>query len=186
MMAAVAEAPRALLTAEQALEWAGEGRWELVRGEVQEMPPAGWEHGVQSASLAHYLWDHVKKNDLGQVLTNDPGFLVARNPDTVRAPDIAFIPKSKVPATLPKGWITVVPDLVVEVISSNDRWSKVQDKIAEWLRFGVRTIWVADAESRSISVYRPDQPLRVLTEQDTLEGEGIVPGFSLPVREVFA
>jgi Uma2 family endonuclease len=125
-------------------------------------------------------------NRLGHILTNDPGFLVARNPDTVRAPDIAFIPQAKIPEKLPKGWITVVPDLVVEVVSPNDRWSEVQDKIADWLRFGVRMIWVSDAESRSISVYRPDQPLRVLTEQDTLEGEEIVPGFSLPVREVFA
>jgi Uma2 family endonuclease len=186
VMAAVAEAPRTQLTAEEALEWAGDGRWELVRGEVQEMPPAGWEHGVRSASLGHYLWTHARQHDLGQVLTNDPGFLIARNPDTIRAPDIAFIPKSKVPETLPKGWITVVPDLVVEVISPNDRWSKVQDKIADWLRFGVRLVWVVDPELRTISVYRPDQPLRVLTEQDTLEGEEIVPGFSLPVREVFA
>src|SRR5947199_10703885 len=101
-MGSVAVSPGTLLTADQALDRAREGRWELVRGEVQEMPPAGWEHGVQSASLAHYVWTHARQHDLGQVLTNDPGFLIAQNPDTVRAPDIAFIPKSKVPETLPK------------------------------------------------------------------------------------
>jgi Uma2 family endonuclease len=175
-----------LLTADDVLDCMGQGRWELVRGVIREMPPAGWEHGVNSASLGHYLWGHSKQHDLGQVLTNDPGFLVARDPDTVRAPDVAFIPKAKVPETLPKGWITVVPDLVVEVISPNDRWSEVHEKIADWLRFGVRLVWVVDPESRSISVYRSDQPLRVLTDQDTLDGEDVLPGFSLPVREVFA
>jgi Uma2 family endonuclease len=185
-MSAVVEAPRALMTAAEALEQVREGRWELVRGEVQEMPPAGWEHGIRSASLVEYLRAHVRVNGLGHILTNDPGFLIAENPDTVRAPDIAFIPQAKIPERLPRGWITVVPDLVVEIVSPNDRWSELQDKIADWLRFGVRLIWVVDPAVRSISVYRPDRPLRVLTEQDTLEGEEILPGFSLPVREAFA
>lgn len=185
-MTVAAEAQAGLVTAQEALEQAREGRWELVRGEILEMPPPGWEHSIRSASLIEYLRTHVRVNRLGHILSNDPGFLVARNPDSVRAPDIAFIAQEKVPEPLPKGWITVVPDLVVEVISPNDRWNKVQEKIAEWLRFGVRLIWVVDPESRSISVYGPDQPLQVLTEQDTLGGEEIVPGFSVPVREIFA
>src|SRR5260221_782769 len=102
-----------LLTADEVLDRMGQGRWELVRGEVRELPPAGWEHGVRSASLVEYLRVHVRMHKLGQVLTNDPGFLISQNPDSVRAPDIAFIAQAKVPEKLPAGWIMVVPDLVV-------------------------------------------------------------------------
>src|SRR5690242_3192819 len=92
-----------LLTADEVLDYQSQGRWELVRGVIREIPPAGWEHGVRSASLVECVRTHVRSLELGQVLTNDPGFLIARDPDNVRAPDVAFISQSKVPTTLPTG-----------------------------------------------------------------------------------
>jgi Uma2 family endonuclease len=120
-MSAAAEPTPKLLTAEEALDCMGEGRWELVRGEVREMPPAGWEHGRQASRLGVRLFVYVESQRLGEVILRETGYLIAQNPDTIRAPDAAFIAAPKVPDRAPKGWVTVVPDLVIEVISPHDR-----------------------------------------------------------------
>src|SRR5437868_2758438 len=120
-MSAAAEPTPKLLTAEDMLDRMGQGRWELVRGEVREMPPAGWEHGVRAMRFGARLMVYVETHGLGTVLAAETGFLVSRDPDTIRAPDAAYITREKVPERLPSGWVTVVPDLVIEVISPGDR-----------------------------------------------------------------
>jgi Uma2 family endonuclease len=176
----------ALLTAEDVMDRIGQGHWELVRGEVREMPPAGWEHGVRAMRLGARLALHVESQQLGIVLAAETGFLIARDPDTIRAPDAAFIPREKVPEQTPRGWVTVVPDLVIEVVSPSDTVGDVEEKIADWLKFGVRLVWAIYSGTRTVQVHRPAQPMRTLTEADPLDGEDVVPGFSLPVRELFA
>jgi Uma2 family endonuclease len=185
-MSAATPTTRRLLTAEEALEQAGAGRWELVRGELRDMPPAGGEHGIRAMRLGTRLTVYVEAHDLGAVLAAETGFLIARDPDTVRGPDAAFISKEKVPAQWPSGWLTIVPDLIVEVVSPRDRVGEVEDKIAEWLGFGVRLVWVVYPGSRTFQIHRPDQRPRVLSEADTLDGGEIVPGFTLPLSDLFA
>lgn len=136
--------------------------------------------------LAFYLLAYVKDHDLGAVLAAETGFLISRDPDTVRAPDVAFIAKCSVPDQWPRGWLTLVPDLVIEVVSPSDTVGQVEDKIADWLSFGVRRVLAVYPGTRTIQVHRPDQSPQILTVGETLDGEDVVPGFSLPVRDIFA
>lgn len=123
---------------------------------------------------------------LGKISMAETGFLVSRAPDTVRAPDLAFVSKARLPTERVTGWGTVIPDLVVEVVSPSDRATEVREKVEDWLRAGVRLVWVVYPSVRTVDVYRPGSDVRVLGEADVLEGEDVVPGFSLPVRQIFA
>jgi Uma2 family endonuclease len=185
-MSAAAQSVTILLTAEEMLDRMGQGRWELVRGQVKEMPPAGGEHGYRVMRLGARLLVHVEAQDLGAVLAAETGFLIARDPDTIRAPDAAFIVKEKLPERWPEGWVTIIPDLVIEVVSPSDRVGEVEDKIQDWLDAGVRLVWTVYPRTRTVQDYRLGQSPRMLTEADTLDGEDIVPGFSIAVREIFA
>ena len=175
------------MTAEDLFWFPNDGkRRELVKGELREMPPAGSSHGAYSGSLHVYLGYHVLTQELGRIFSAETGFTIARAPDTVRAPDIAFVSKDRLPDPLPYGYLELAPDLVVEVVSPNDTVRKVSDKVDEWLEAGVRLVWVVEFRKRTITEYRFRKPIRVLREEDTLEGGDVVPGFSLPVREVFS
>jgi Uma2 family endonuclease len=125
----------------------------------------------------------VEANKLGTVCCNDTGFITERDPDTVRGADVAFWTKEKLPE-LPKVYIEVLPDLAVEVVSPDDHFSRIQKKVLHYLTKGVRLLWVVDPEDRSITVYRPDKPLRILGESDTLSGEEILPGFTCRVADL--
>ena len=132
--------------------------------------------------LTHYILTH----DLGEVYAAETGFLIERNPDTVRAPDFAFIAKERVtPETDAATWVPVMPDLVVEVVSSGDRDSEVATKVQMWLDAGVRLVWVVYPQRREVVIHRPGRPPEVLAVTDTIDGEDVVPGFSCPVAQVF-
>lgn len=149
-----------LLSAEEFAALPREGlRTELVEGEVQAMAPAFEDHGVVTMRLGGLLFQHVRANDLGEVYAAETGFLIARNPDTVRAPNVAFIRQERMPPHGGKpGWVQVMPDLVAEVVSSGDRISEVDDKVRMWLEAGVRMVLVAWPDRRTIDVYRPVGP----------------------------
>ncbi|MBC8231538.1 Uma2 family endonuclease [bacterium] len=136
---------RKLMTAEE-LYWLpyDEKRQELVKGELREMPPASGRHGIYSGTLHVYLGYYVLTHKLGRVFSAETGFTIAREPDTVRAPDIVFISQKRLPALLPDGYFELVPDLVVEVVSPNDTARKVREKVNDWLDAGVRLVWVVD------------------------------------------
>ena len=164
-----------------------EKRLELVRGEIVEMAPAGGEHGWIAGELFGYIWSHVKKNSLGKVTAAETGFVLFQNEagkDTVRAPDVGFISKARAPQRLPKQYIRVVPDLVVEVVSPNDAAEEIQDKLNDYRRAGVQLIWFVYPSSQTVNVYMPNTA-RTLGAGDTLDGEDVLPGFTLPVRAVF-
>src|SRR6266404_9877563 len=166
-----------LMTAEQLLEVGIPGKQvELVRGRLVVKEPPGYRHGDITARLAFDLMQYVGAQDLGQVLVGDPGFTLARNPDTVRGPDIAFVQRARVPDPLPAAFAEFAPDLVVEVLSPHDRPGETLAKIGDWLEGGARLVWVVDPERRGARIYRPDGSQSVISENESLDGEDVLPG----------
>ena len=176
-----------LLTAGDLLGIPHDGnRYELVKGELIRMPPAGNIHGKRTMRLGWRLAHHVEAYDLGVVFAAETGFLLATDPDTVRAPDVAFVCKARVDEVGEfEGFWPGAPDLAVEVISPGDSYSKVEEKVEEFLNAGARAVWVVDPRRRTITVYRSSIDITILTENDTLDGGDIIPGFSCRVAEVF-
>lgn len=176
-----------LLTAEEFAALPLEGlRSELIRGELRTMPPTFEDHGEFTMRLTVLLGHYVMTHQLGKMYAAETGFLIARNPDTVRAPDIAFIRQERTPVAGPAPrWVPVIPDLAVEVASSGDRLTEIRDKAAMWLEVGVRLVWVVLPGQRAIEVYRPGQPMVILGEDATLDGADVAPGFSTPVSAIF-
>jgi len=179
--------PRHLLTADEFAALPREGlRLELIRGEIVAIAPAFDDHGEVSMRLGILLGHYILTHGLGKTYAAETGFLLAENPDTVRAPDFAFTAAERAPARGAPGWVRVVPDLVAEVVSSGDRPSEVAEKVRMWLDAGVRLVWVVYPSRRVIEVYRAGQPTLVLHDGDSLDGGDVVPGFTCPVSEVFA
>ena len=161
-------------------------RRELVRGEITVMTPAGCQHGEITQNVSLVLGGFVKSKRLGKVLVSDPGFVIGRSPDTVRAPDVAFISKEHVPSGgLPKGFAPFAPDIAVEVLSPNDALVDVEEKTEQWLDAGTALVWVVNPRSRTVTVHRKGRDPRVLRGKDLLGGEEVCPGFSVPVAELF-
>ncbi len=163
-------------------------RYELVKGELRELTPTGWEHGRICARLARLLDVYASTRGTGVVLGAETGCILQTEPEpTVRAADVAFVRKDRLPeGVVPEQFGAIVPDLVVEVISPSDRYAALAEKIGDWLRAGVQMVWVVDPVDRRVIVHRAHQPLQVLGEEDTLSGEEILPGFSCRVSEIFA
>ena len=176
-----------LFTAEELLHLPSTGtRLELVKGKVYEMAPAGGPHGYVAMNIGVLLGVHVRSNGLGRVFAAETGFILRRSPDTVRAPDAAFICYDRLSeGDLPEGFISVMPDLVVEVVSPTDTRREVQEKVEEWLRAGVRLVWVIYPVTRSADVYRSIEDVSHLTEDDRLDGEDVVPDFACRLGELF-
>jgi len=170
------------MTAEQLLRVSIPGkRVELVRGLLRVREPAGLRQGRVVATLSRRLSEHVEANGFGQVYVGDTGFTLARNPDTVRAPDIAFIRRERIPDPEPPGYPDLAPDLAVEVLSPGNRPGEMLAKIADWLNAGTRLVWVIDPERRLARVYREDGTEAVRLASDALDGEDVVPGFVCPL-----
>ncbi|MDP8923370.1 MAG: Uma2 family endonuclease [Chloroflexota bacterium] len=176
-----------LMTADELLRLPRDGkRHELVRGELRTMPPAGFEHGKWTSILDRSLGNFVAAHGLGEVVTGEVGFRLATDPDTVRAPDVAFVRRERLQAAgRVTGFWPGAPDLAVEVISPHDLYTEVEDKVAEWLEHGARLVCVVNPRRRTVAVHLPDRPLQILTIDDTLDGEDVVPGWTLPLRELF-
>jgi Uma2 family endonuclease len=174
-----------LITAEQLLDVDIPGKQvELVRGRLLVKEPPGFLHGTIVARLCFELMQYARAHDLGQVVA-DPGFTLTRNPDTVRAPDVAFVQRSRMPDPLPTAFAEFAPDLAVEVLSPHDRPGETLSKIGDWLNAGSRLVWVIDPDRRQARVYRQDGTEAVLRETDALQGEDVLPGFSCPITAIF-
>jgi Uma2 family endonuclease len=158
-------------------------RQELIEGVVVTMPPPGGRHGVCCLKVGRKVGNFVEEHQLGTTTSNDAGFITQRDPDTVRGADVAFWSKERL-SEAPTGYIEVLPDLAVEVVSPDDHFSRVQKKVAHYLNRGVRLLWVVDPDDRSLTVYRPDKPLRILGAGDTLTGEDVLLGFSCRVADI--
>ena len=167
-----------LMTAEELLHLhLPDKRVELVRGVLVVREPAGGRHGRVALNIALELGSYIRSHELGAVYAAETGFTLARHPDTVRAPDVAFVRRERLVSPEPIGFPDLAPDLVVEVLSPDDRSGKLLAKIADWLSAGTRLVWVVDPERRLARVYRQDGTERIVAADETLDGEDIVPGF---------
>ncbi len=177
-----------LMTADELLRVPDDGmRRELVAGVVRVMEPAGFGHGRVALAIGMLLSAHVRAHDLGVALAAETGFVLATDPDTVRAPDAAFVRRERVEAlgdTL-KFW-PEAPDLAVEVISPSDAFSDVEQKALQWLAAGTRLVVVADPVRRTITAYRGPSDIRIHDESETIDASAAVPGWSLVVADAFS
>ncbi len=149
------------------------------------MSPAGFEHGWIAMNIGAPLRNFVKKNALGMVTGAETGFYIARDPDTVRAPDVGFIRAERIPPRPVRGFFHGAPDLAIEVLSPTDRASAVLAKVQNWLEAGCRAVWVIDPDRKTVSVYDERNQTTTLGASDELTGGEVVPGFRIPVSEIF-
>ena len=174
-----------LLTADELLLLPDNGmQRELIRGVLTEDMPPGDEHGVLVAHIAWLLTSYSYENDFGQVRAGDSGFLLERDPDTVRGPDVAWASTDRLPTPV-AGYAEVTPDLVVEVKSPSNSNREMADRAMMWLSHGTRMSIVADPRPVTLTVYRPGGPPQVLGEFDTFDGGDVLPGFTAPVWSFF-
>ena len=177
---------KTLLTAEDIFKLsATDRRYELVKGELYEMPPAGARHGDVASETGARLRVHVRTNQLGRVFAAEAGFILHRDPDTVRAPDASFVAAERLPPELPAGFLLLAPDLAVEVVSPGDTDREVQEKVEDWLAAGTRLVWAVYPATHPVAVYSSLETVQVLSQEDTLEGSEVVPGFACRVGDLF-
>ena len=180
----MSEAAR-LLTAEELFDYPDSKYYELVRGVPRVCEPPGGVHGRLAVKIAARLLDHVERLGLGTVLV-EAGYVLRRGPDTVRGPDVSFISSTRLPPDrIPEQFIPGAPDLAVEILSPDSRWSEIEEKVADYLAGGARLVWLVEPREQRVIVRYPDRPSRVLGPQDILDGENVVPGFALAVAELF-
>jgi Uma2 family endonuclease len=176
------------LTAKQLAMMADDGNlYELVKGELRMMSPAGRRHGRVALKLGLLLGNHVFQHHLGEVYAAETGFLLSRDPDTVRAPDLAFVSESRLrEIDDDSGYVAIAPDLAGEVVSPTDSFSQVEEKALAWLAAGVRMVLVVDPANRRLHVYRSADCIAVLDETALLDADDVIPGWKLAVRDLFA
>lgn len=186
MSVAAATPENKLITGEELLAMGDIGPSELIDGRIVMMSPAGGEHGfIELFTLGSELAVFVRQRKIGWVLGGEVGIYIRRNPDRIRAADIAFSSKERLPHKPRKGFMEVAPELVVEVISPDDRWEEVRQKLEDYFSIGVQRIWVVEPENRAVLVYRSVTDMQRLGESETLAGEGVLEGFTLPVASLF-
>ena len=175
------------MTAEELLRLPDDGlRHELVYGELRTMAPSGGEHGWVASNAHDSLSPFVRSRQLGHAFAAETGFLLARNPDLVRAPDVAFVRQERVEVVgRVRGYWPGAPDLAVEVVSPHDRPAEVEEKVGTWLAHGTRMVLAVYPDERLVRVHQPNLPPRELREVDTLDGGDVVPGWTVPVRALF-
>lgn len=176
----------ALLTGEALAEMGDIGRCELVEGKIIMRSPTSWRHGIFESRFDHALRGFVEEHNLGKVLVGEVGIYTGRNPDTIRGADVIFISNERLAQVKSASFLDVAPELIVEVMSPDDRWSEVKQKIREYFSIGVMLVWVADPSDKTVSVYRSLTDVRLFTESDSLSGEEVLPGFNIIVTILFA
>ncbi len=177
----------ALLTIEEYLAPPDDGTsTELVRGRIIEMPPPGSLHGRFAFRFGYHLGHHVIERGLGEIITNDSGVITHRDPDSLRGPDVAYHPAAKLPPM--QDWPTYfafVPDLIAEVRSPSDRWIEVLQKASEYLTAGELVVVLLDPPTRSVHVFREDQPPQKFGPEDTLTFPNLLGDFAVVVGRIF-
>jgi Uma2 family endonuclease len=186
MVTAITASQRLLNAAEYA-ELADRGKpTELVRGRVVEMNVPAPRHGEICANITSWINPHVRAQDVGRIVSNDGGILTERDPDTVRGGDVAYYSYNRVPrGPLPAGYLDVVPEIVFEVRSPTERWSRLINKAGEYLEAGVSVVCLLDQVSETVQVYRADELPRTLHADDELYLPEILGELRVAVRRFF-
>ena len=176
------------VTAQDLLEMPGDVfRYGLLRGELKKMSPAGNKHGEITVSFSWRIAQYVEANDLGKVYAADTGFLLSSDPDTVLAPDVSFVSRNRIEEVRDvEGYWLGAPDLAVEVISPSDTYTEIEEKALQWLDAGTRMVILLDPRKRTLTVYRSLSDITILTENFTLDGGEVVPGWKIAIGDLFA
>ncbi|MDW8326670.1 MAG: Uma2 family endonuclease [Anaerolineales bacterium] len=179
-------AREALITGDELLAMGDIGPCELVEGRIVPIKPTGFEHGHYEGNFFEHLKTFVKQRRPGRVVVGEVGIYTRRNPDTVRGVDAAFISYERLAQRQKKrGFLDVAPELIVEILSPDDPWSEVTQKLREYFAIGVKLVWIADPVSRTVYVYRALTDVREFGEADHLTDDDVLPGFSVPVAQLF-
>jgi Uma2 family endonuclease len=176
-----------IMSADQLLVLPDDGRrYELVLGELRMMSPAGGRHGRIAQKLLRRLGNHVELHDLGETFAAETGFLLHTDPDTVRAPDVAYVSHARLAGRADHpGYLPLAPNLIAEVVSPTDSSSDVAEKAGSWLAAGVEIVLVVDPQNKTVCVYRPNQEIRIFSD-GPIDLNAVVPGYHLDVAELFA
>lgn len=174
-----------LITGEELLELGDIGPSELIDGRIVYMSPTGVEHAVIEFLLGSELTKFVQSKKLGRVLGGEVGIYVRHDPDRVRGADLAVISFHRLPNKPNKGFLTVAPELIVEILSPDDRWQEVTDKLEDYFSIGVTHVWIVEPENQVVRIYRSATEMQKLNKENTLKGEGVLKGFELPVARLF-
>lgn len=174
------------ITADEFFAFPSDGkRLELVAGEVKEMSPSGHDHGTVMLQLGYLLKDFAKAHGIKGFSGGDVGFILARNPDTVLAPDISFVRSERIPkAGCPK-FFDGPPDLAVEIVSPGDRPAEVEAKARHWIGCGASLVWVVNGTEKTVDVYAVGRERRTISLDGQLDGGDVLPGFTATLREIF-
>jgi Uma2 family endonuclease len=184
-MALLQKPEDSLMTGEELLHRPDLNPCELVDGRVVPTMPTGDEHGDVEAELLMRLRDYGKETGRGRAVGGEAGIYIRRNPDTVRAADVLFISKERDLRPRAKGYFEIAPELVVEVLSPEDRMSRVREKLRDYFSAGVQVVWVVDPTLRRVLIHRSLTDLTVLDDRQILTEEDLLPGFSVAVSDLF-
>lgn len=182
--------PTTLMTASEFWDWVHrpenrDRHFELERGKVVEMSRPGELHGVVCVNAGWILGAYTRQRRKGYACANDTGIMWESDPDTVKGPDLFFDDKNLPFADLNPKWTEELPTLVIEVLSPNDRLTKIMRRISQFLKWGVPLVWLVDPEERTVTIYRRDCPPEVLESDQELTGGDILPDFHCPVADFF-
>ncbi|HEX3245943.1 MAG TPA: Uma2 family endonuclease [Chloroflexota bacterium] len=178
---------RRLITADELLAMPDDAqRRELINGKLRMAPPAGWEHGQIASELGASLRQFAREHRLGHVVMGDVGFLLTTEPDTVRAPDVAFLRQALVDAAgRVTGYWPGAPDIAIEVVSPNDLYTEVDEKVASWIEHGCTVVFVVNPRRRSVMEYRSGAPVVLYDQSDILRESTFLPGWEIVLSDLF-
>jgi len=159
-------------------------QFELVRGELVEVPMAGYPHARVVKALFLLLHTFVAERNLGEVFGDGLDYIIARMPDSVRGPDVSFIAAEHVPEEAFEIFVPFAPDLAVEVVSPGDHVGEVNEKVRQYLASGTRLVWVLCPKNRSVHVYTRGKAT-LLGPDSELDGGDVLPGFTVHVSRLF-
>ena len=174
-----------LITGEEAMALGDIGPFEIIEGKLVFISPIGRPHALIGSRLDRIIGGYVHEHQLGEVYVGEIGIWIRRNPDTARAADLAFIAAARLAQLKPEGYLNLAPDLVVEIMSPDDRWSEVRKKLRDYFSIGVKLVWVIEADTRTVTAYRSMTDVREYTSDQFLKAEDILPGLSLLVQQIF-
>lgn len=174
------------ITGEMLFQMNNNSNTELIKGEIISMTPTGYLHGYVESNIVTILKNFVQKHNLGQVFSGEVGLYTTRNPDTIRGADVIFISHQRLAQSTSKSYLDVAPELIVEVISLNDRWNDIINKLEEYFNIGTNVVWLADPQKKQIYVYKSVTDVKHLTQEEYLSGDDILPNFSILVGKLFA
>jgi Uma2 family endonuclease len=177
----------ALMTAAELLELPrGQHRYELINGELKTMSPASHDHGRIALRIAVHLAQFVWKNNLGDAYAAETGFLLTSDPDTVLAPDAAFVSEARArEGRDTKGYWPGAPDIAVEVLSPGETGPRTKKKVAQWLEHGAQQVWIVNSKNETVTIHRSSGDSITFGYRETLEADDLLPGFRVAVADIF-